>query len=621
MKKSSVKFAVFSLVLCFSIAAFGFYEANAATIPVTNFNDSGAGSLRQAIIDANATSEADIIQFQTGSVGIVNLLSALPVLSTDITINGTGVNSSIIRRSVTTPFRIFTISPSVVIVLNNLTVANGFAVPGGSKSTTFVLGSGIYNEGNLTVTDSRISENKATAPTALGGGIYNRGSGIINIKRTEFSVNRAETTCSGCPGSLTPHGSSIYNLGTVSIEDSDFTVNAGSETLYNEGTMTIVRTNILGNGETGIESGGISLVVKQSTISNNSRGISTFRGTTNITNSTISGNQNGGVVSGNFISSSITTVKNSTIVLNGANSGILGGGYNVGNCGGICSVSNSIIAGNVSDLVGNVSFASTYNLIGDGTGGNLSNGVAGNIVGTAASPIDARVAPLGNYGGRLLTHALYFDSPAINAAHPTIFEPIDERGVPRPVGGRSDIGAFEFNLTPHSFLPKGGLNTFYSQTLTAFTNVSKEPFIFSVGSGNLPPGLSLTAIDSYNAVISGMPTQTGTYNFTVNAFNQNGFTVSASYTLVIQNAISFVSVSGRVIGANGRGVSGAIVSLVGAEGNKLKSSFTNPFGYYRFTGIQAQEIYKFSVSAKNRTFTEQIVEVNNNIANLNFTSQ
>jgi hypothetical protein len=41
-------------------------QASAATFPVTNTNDSGAGSLRQAILDANAMAGADTINFDAG---------------------------------------------------------------------------------------------------------------------------------------------------------------------------------------------------------------------------------------------------------------------------------------------------------------------------------------------------------------------------------------------------------------------------------------------------------------------------------------------------------------------------------------------------------------------------
>lgn len=122
-----------------------------------------------------------------------------------------------------------------------------------------------------------------------------------------------------------------------------------------------------------------------------------------------------------------------------------GGGAVFNKAGGTLTVSNSTIAENseqtyrgiknlstltllntivgrnwggssVSDVSGAVQAGSTDNLISDGTGlTGISNGVAGNQVGTSASPIYPLVAPLSSYGGTTETNALLAGSPAINA--------------------------------------------------------------------------------------------------------------------------------------------------------------------------------------------------------------
>ncbi|MBI3952270.1 MAG: hypothetical protein HY314_17610 [Acidobacteria bacterium] len=61
-----------------------------ATFTVTNTNNSGAGSLRQAILGANASPGADMINFSVGSGGkTINLTSALPTITDAVTIDGT----------------------------------------------------------------------------------------------------------------------------------------------------------------------------------------------------------------------------------------------------------------------------------------------------------------------------------------------------------------------------------------------------------------------------------------------------------------------------------------------------------------------------------------------------
>ena len=62
------------------------YRHTLATYTVNSLADSGPGSLRQAIIDANANGGADIIEFTVA--GTINLSSGLPVISEQVTIDG-----------------------------------------------------------------------------------------------------------------------------------------------------------------------------------------------------------------------------------------------------------------------------------------------------------------------------------------------------------------------------------------------------------------------------------------------------------------------------------------------------------------------------------------------------
>ena len=94
---------------------------------------------------------------------------------------------------------------------------------------------------------------------------------------------------------------------------------------------------------------------------------------------------------------------------------------------------------------------SSYNLIGDGDGTNLADGILGNQVGTAAMPLNPMLAALGDNGGATLTHALLPGSPAMDAGDPNIADPpaFDQRGIPfiRVAFGRVDLGAFEVQPT------------------------------------------------------------------------------------------------------------------------------------------------------------------------------
>src|SRR5262245_17028738 len=85
----------------------GTRRVSAATFTVTNTNDTGTGTLRQAIIDANGMAGADIINFAAGVTGTITLGSALPVITGDVTINGPG--AGVLTVSGANSFRVFII--------------------------------------------------------------------------------------------------------------------------------------------------------------------------------------------------------------------------------------------------------------------------------------------------------------------------------------------------------------------------------------------------------------------------------------------------------------------------------------------------------------------------------
>ncbi len=78
-----------------------------------------------------------------------------------------------------------------------------------------------------------------------------------------------------------------------------------------------------------------------------------------------------------------------------------------------------------------------------------------------------------------------------------------------------------------------------------------------------------------------------------------------------------VTVSGRVTTGK-RGVAGARVSVTDSSGN-TRTALTNSFGYYRFDALLAGNTYIFDVRAKRLTFAPQVVTVNEETSDLNFT--
>ena len=83
-----------------------------ATFTVTNANDSGPGSLRQAILGANAVSSADTIAFDPtffGTPRTINLTSEL-LISDNLAINGPGSNLLTVRPAAGVASRIFEVN-------------------------------------------------------------------------------------------------------------------------------------------------------------------------------------------------------------------------------------------------------------------------------------------------------------------------------------------------------------------------------------------------------------------------------------------------------------------------------------------------------------------------------
>ncbi len=79
-------------------------------------------------------------------------------------------------------------------------------------------------------------------------------------------------------------------------------------------------------------------------------------------------------------------------------------------------------------------------------------------------------------------------------------------------------------------LPDSTVGALYNQMLTATGEA--PPYTFTISAGNLPTGLSLAA----NGALTGVPTATGTYNFSVQASNVGGCTVTQAYTVTIQQS-------------------------------------------------------------------------------------
>ena len=181
-------------VLAAGLMLFG-STANAADFAVTNTSDSGPGSLRQAIDNANAAGAGShTINFTgAGASGIINLGSSLPAIANNVSINGPGAGNLTVNGG--NSFQVFTVN-SGAVAISNLGVnagsakgGNGGSTGGGGGGGGLGAGGGLFvsSAANVTITNVPFNGNKATggnggngtfgSPGGAGGGLNGGGGG------------------------------------------------------------------------------------------------------------------------------------------------------------------------------------------------------------------------------------------------------------------------------------------------------------------------------------------------------------------------------------------------------------------------------------------------------------
>ncbi|HEV2385930.1 MAG TPA: choice-of-anchor Q domain-containing protein [Candidatus Acidoferrales bacterium] len=451
-----------------------------STFTVTNTNDSGAGSLRDAIATA---SDGDTINFSLPYPATITVLSPLTV-SHVVNIIGPGASNLAISGGDAIP--VFQITAGVFttpVRISGVTIEHGHSVGSSALSSN---GGGIINARVLVLDSSIISANVADG---FGGGIYN--TGLLTLSNTTVNNNSAglggggiKNGSPGLPTSLTiinstissnttpKYGGGIHTDGELDLKASTISNNSAGLSgggIYQLSRVNASKSTISGNvannnnhdlqgGGGGIFNSNAVLTLDTSTISENvavglGGGINNLA-FTNIINSTISANaavNGGGIYNNNQL-----TLSNSTVYNNGSISfGIILGtvpstttasqssGFGIQNDAYV-TVKNTIVV--LSSCQSLFSFGISSQ------GHNLSDascpitGGTGDII-----PTNPGIDPtLANNGGPTQTLALQTGSPAVDAiplgyCTDVNLNPVktDQRGVPRPQGSACDIGAYE----------------------------------------------------------------------------------------------------------------------------------------------------------------------------------
>ncbi|MFM2141873.1 MAG: hypothetical protein RLZZ476_417, partial [Verrucomicrobiota bacterium] len=454
-------------------------------ITVSNADDSGAGSLRQAIADAALASGTDRITFtqalNNGSIVLSNEISIDNSVGGNLTIDATTLSGGLILDGGPGPNRIITVTRSIPNQ-GSLTLL-GLTLRGGNGDGTLYsgLGGAICNSGSLELRECVVEDNFGAS---YGGGIYCDYGSTTTLRECDFTSNS-----SGVQG-----GAVFADLNSsVTTQNCSFTgnstANAGGAILFNGHpvfpgqAVTIEQCTFSGN--TTLQGGGAvfsmwtNLTVTECKFANNlsTEGaggaiVSMYKPLT-IIRSEFSGNSctsSGGAIHldmslfscvrstfhGNLVTQPVDgiggaiTAGASPMALThctlSGNQAAVGGA--IRHIGASSTITNCVLVGNFAGGspgdISNYGESSTYpahiTLAGANIIQSFINSGHATISGPAALNVNALLGPLGEYGGPTQTMALLPGSPARDAATVSS-STVDQRGF--PIIGAPDIGAYE----------------------------------------------------------------------------------------------------------------------------------------------------------------------------------
>lgn len=474
------------------------------TYTVTSADDSGEGTLRAAIDEANAAGTADIVLDPGLDGRTIALTNMLPVLTGTITVTGDGTETI---DAAAVPGEVFIVDDNASVAITGLTITGD----SGPDSVA------IDSSGQLSVSDSTIR--------SFGAAIYSR-SGAEGVSITGSTV-RAGTDINADNGSITVDHSTLTGSGygvilsradassKVTVTDSTVAAAPGADASRGVliqgvgnatvGTVEISHSTISGWQKDGIDINNASAAtIEESTISGADVAVGSYARSVAIDNSTISDGDSQGLF---VVGASVT-------------------------------VTNSILTGGADGDVypfrgGQVAFHSSFV-------GSVDPSVSGlrldshSISGTLKSPRDAKLGALADNGGPTKTMLPKAGSPVIDAGTTTT-DTTDQRGLPRAVG-QVDMGSVEVQSGGGDAGGSRGGGTTAPGTVTkpAPATVGHNAHVTVAGA---KPGTAVTIVNGRGKVVGTakvsddgsarltLPTarlKPGTYAFTIAYIGQDG---------------------------------------------------------------------------------------------------
>ncbi len=386
-----------------------------ATFTVTNTNDSGAGSLRQAIIDANALAGADIITFNIGTgTQTINLSSVLPTITDQVTIDGTTQSGYVAGSFV-----------PIILDGNNLSVS-GLTLGAGSSGSTIrgLVIRDFHNYGieiSVSSMNNTISNNFIGRMNSSGVNVAGEENGYGIVVRSTYNTIGGTTSTGNVLSGNSANGLYIDGVrntatgniiglnaaGTAALANTSHGVYVtanGAGTVIG-GTTATARNIISGNGQDGIVIDGansqtmrgisiqgnyIGTDINGTTAIGNTRfGVYLFQQASGVTiggsvtgaGNLISGNSNTGIQVDNGI---YNTIQGNTIGLNtsgsalgNANNGITLNGAAYNQIGGTTALAANTIGASTNEGILVTGASATGNTIQGNFIGTNSSGASG----------------------------------------------------------------------------------------------------------------------------------------------------------------------------------------------------------------------------------------------------
>ncbi|RYF39585.1 MAG: hypothetical protein EOO38_23100, partial [Cytophagaceae bacterium] len=253
--------------------------SRAATFTVSNLNDNGAGSLRQAITDANSASGSDVVTFAPNLAGTIPLALVLGI-SDSVRIEGPGADKLILKGN--SQYQSLSFS-SGTSFLSGVTVAD-------ASPYAYSSGAGISNAAgsDLTLSNCQFrnntSRNGRYGIAGVGGAVSNNGT--MTIDGCTFENN---TASSG-------RGGAVNNIGTLSVSNSAFDANSACRggAIYNSAILSVSNSTFNANTVSPLITGSDPLSFPQYTSVNHGLGSVLYNEAETksvaLTNCTLSGN-------------------------------------------------------------------------------------------------------------------------------------------------------------------------------------------------------------------------------------------------------------------------------------------------------------------------------------------